>query len=124
MGYITLFIGYDEKMLNTIFGNESAARVLLHLIHYGEVHGAAIASDYECAISPIQKQLERFERAGVLYSRMAGRTRIYGFNPKSPFVAPVKKIAEIIYESIPLEEREKIFRVRRRPRAPGKKVTR
>jgi hypothetical protein len=113
-----------KPMLNELFGNESAARVLLHIFHYGEIHGAAIASDYKSAISPIQKQLERFERAGILVSKLAGRTRVYSFNPKSPFLAPVKRIVEIIYENIPLNEREKLFGVRRRPRAPGKKTTR
>ncbi len=111
-------------MISEIFGNQSAARVLLHVFHYGEIHGAAIANDYGIALSPIQRQLDRFERAGILVSRLAGRTRMYSFNPKSPFSAPVKKLLEIEYESIPLEERENRFGVRRRPRAKGKPVIR
>jgi hypothetical protein len=111
-------------MLNEIFGNESAARVLLHLFHYGDIHGAAIANDYGIALSPIQRQLERFERAGVIVSRLAGKTRSYSFNPKSPYSNLVKKIVEISYESIPISERETLFGVRRRPRAPGKRVIR
>ena len=111
-------------MIEEIFGNQSAARVLLHLFHYGEIHGAAIANDYGVALSPIQRQLDRFERAGVIVSRLAGKTRIYSFNPKSPFTAPVKKILEIAYESIPLPECEKRFGVRRRPRSPGKRTSR
>ncbi len=109
-------------MMNDIFGNENAGRVLLHLFHYGEIHAAAVASDYGVALSPIQGQLKRFERAGVLISHLSGRTRVYSFNPKSPFVTPVKKIVEIFYENLLLSDREKIFAARRRPRAPGKTV--
>jgi hypothetical protein len=111
-------------VISEIFGNESAARVLLHLFHYGEIHGAAISQDYGVALSPIQRQLARFEGSGILVSRLAGKTRIYAFNPKSPFTTPVKKIVEIEYESISLVEREELFGVRRRPRAPGKRINR
>jgi len=109
-------------MLESLFGNRTAERVLLHIFHYGEIHAAAIASDYGTVVNPIRQQLERFENGGILVSKEMGRTRVYGFNPKSPFVKPVKEILKIAYESIPLAERTKIFGSRRRPRAKGKPV--
>jgi len=109
-------------MIEDIFGNKNAERVLLHVFHYGEIHAAGVANDYGCSISPIQNQLERFEGAGILVSKLMGRSRVYRFNPKSPYLVPVKKIIEIAYESIPLPEREKIFGTRRRPRAKGKVI--
>ena len=50
-------------MLSKILGNENALKIMLHLYHYGEAYPSAVAKDYESALSPIQKQFERFEDA-------------------------------------------------------------
>jgi hypothetical protein len=107
-------------MLEGIFGNRTAEKVLLHIFHYGESHASAIAQDFRTALNPIIQQLNRFELAGVLVSRVVGRSRIYSFNPKSPLSKPLKEMVEILYESIPLSERQKLFENRRRPRRKGK----
>jgi len=39
-----------------------------------------------------------------------------------PFVKPIKELLKIAYESIPLNEREVIFKIRRRPRNKGKPI--
>lgn len=109
-------------MLEGIFGNKTAEKVLLHVYHYGEIHASAIAQDYGAALNPIKSQLDRFERAGILVSKQAGRTRLYFFNPKSVFLGPVRELLKLTYEAIPLKEREKIFASRRRPRRKGKPV--
>lgn len=109
-------------MLEGIFGNKTAEKVLLHIFHYGESHASAIAKDFEVAVNPIIQQLNRFEQAGVLVSKESGRSRIYSFNPKSPLSRPIKDLIELAYESISLTERQKIFETRRRPRRKGKPV--
>lgn len=109
-------------MLEGIFGNKTAEKVLLHIFHYGESHASAVAKDFEMALNPIIQQLNRFELAGVLISKEMGRSRIYSFNPKSPLVKPIKDLIEIAYESISLSDRQKIFKTRRRPRRKGKPV--
>ena len=110
-------------MLEGIFGNKTAEKVLLHIFHYGESHASAIAQDFGTALNPIIQQLNRFEGAGVLVSKEAGRSRVYSFNPKSALAKPLKEMIEIAYESIPLNERQKIFESRRRPRRKGKPTT-
>lgn len=109
-------------MLEGIFGNKTAERVLLHILHYGEIHASAIAQDYKMALNPVKGQLDRFEGSGVLISKEVGRARVYSFNAKSPFTAPVKNLLKIVYDSIPLRDREQIFAERRRPRRKGKPV--
>ena len=109
-------------MLEGIFGNKTAEKILLHIYHYGESHASAIAQDFKMALNPIRQQLDRFERAGVLVSKEMGRSRIYSFNLKSPLVKPLKEIMEIAYNAIPLTEREHIFQIRRRPRRKGKPI--
>lgn len=109
-------------MLEGIFGNKTAERVLLHVFHYGEIHASAIAEDYRTAVNPIKGQLDRFENAGLLVSKVFGRSRVYSFNPKSVLVSPVKELLRIVYDSISLQDRQKIFGARRRPRRKGKPV--
>ena len=109
-------------MLEGIFGNQTAEKALLHVYHYGEIHASAIARDYAVALDPIKRQLERFESAGVLVAKQVGRARVFAFNPKSAFSGPVKNLLQIVYENIPLSERERLFAARRRPRRKGKPV--
>jgi hypothetical protein len=109
-------------MLEGIFGNKTAERVLLHIFHYGEIHASAIARDYKTAVTPVVGQLDRFEQAGILVSKELGRTRVYSFNPKSPLVEPVRELIRVVYDSIPLKDKERIFAERRRPRRKGKPV--
>jgi hypothetical protein len=110
-------------MVEGIFGNKTAEKVLLHIFHYGESHAAIVAADFKISITPVRKQLNRFELAGILVSKEVGKSRVYSFNKKSVFTNPIKNIIELVYESIPLDEREKLFHVRRRPRKKGKPVT-
>ena len=112
----------NQMMLEGIFGNKTAERVLLHIFHYGEIHASAIAQDYGIALNPILGQLDRFEQAGILISKELGRSRVYSFNPKSPLVSPVRDLVKIVYDSIPLREKEKLFIKRRRPRRKGKPI--
>jgi predicted ArsR family transcriptional regulator len=107
-------------VIEGIFGNRTAEKVLLHIYHYHEIHAAAIASDYRIAESQVRRQLDRFETAGILVSKQVGRTRLYSLNQKSPFASPIRKIVEIAYESLPLAERVHLFSARRRPRRKGK----
>lgn len=109
-------------VLDEIFGNRTVKRIYLHLFHYGEIHARGLANDYQASVTPFLNQLNRLESAGILVSKEVGRSRIYQFNPKSPFTKPIKQIIEIVYENIPLEEREKTFQTRRRPRRKGKPV--
>jgi hypothetical protein len=107
-------------VLEGIFGNRTAEKALLHVYHYGEVHASGIAKDYQMALNPVLKQLDRFERSGVIVSKKIGRSRLYFFNRKSPIFEPIRLLLKITYESIPLKEREIIFASRRRPRKNGK----
>ena len=109
-------------MLEGLFGNKTAEKALLHIFHYGESYASAIAADFNTALNPVRKQLDRFEQAGILVAKNVGRSRVYTFNPKSPYTTPLKKIIEIAYSNIPSAKREELFSTRRRPRRRGKPV--
>jgi hypothetical protein len=106
--------------LKALFGNGTASKLMLYLFHYGEVYPTGAARDLALALSPVQRQLEKFEAAGLLVSRLVGRTRVYVFNPKHPAARKLQELVGVFYESMPLAERERMFRRRRRPRRRGK----
>jgi predicted ArsR family transcriptional regulator len=109
-------------MLEGIFGNKTAEKILIHIMHYGEIHAAAIARDYSISENQVRNQLDRFENANIIISKVIGRARLYRFNPKSPYSKAVQEIIKIAYNSIPLSEKENLFKIRRRPRKKGKDI--
>ena len=111
-------------MLEVLLGSKTAALIFLHLYHYSESYPTAVAKDLDMGLGQVQRQFERFENAGILISKLVGRTRVYMFNPKSPFARKLKELVAMIYDSIPLGEREKLFAERRMPRRKGKPVIR
>ena len=84
-------------MLETIFGNKTAAKLMLYLFHYGEAYSNGAARDLGIALSQVQKQMDRFERAQILVSKKMGTTRIYQFNPKLGVVKKIIELIEVFY---------------------------
>ncbi len=109
-------------MLDQILGSETAQKIFLHLFHHGESYPSAVAKDFNVTLGQVQRQFDRFEQAGILISKLSGKTRIYQFNKKNPMTGPFIELVKRVYESIPLAEKEELFHVRRRPRRAGKPV--
>jgi hypothetical protein len=110
----------NSTVLGDLFGGRAAEAALLHLYHYGHSYGRAAARDMGVALDGIQKQLDKFERCGVLVAQQQGRTLIYSWNPKSGLATKLRDIVGMVYEGIPLEKRQQLFQSRRRPRGKGK----
>lgn len=81
-------------MLQFIFGNKTAAKVLLFLERQRKVHAWSLAQELGIPLNMVQKQLERFEKAGVLHSRLEGRRKLYEWNPHSPFLPEIKLLLQ------------------------------
>lgn len=111
-----------ENTLKALFGNRTAAKLMLYLFHHGEAYATGVAKDLGIALSPVQRQLERFEVGGLLVSKMIGNTRVYSFNPKQPATKKLKALIQVFYEAMSLNERQRLFSTRRRPRRRGKPV--
>lgn len=79
-------------MLEGLFGNKSAEKVMLSLFKHGEIHASAIAREHGTALDPIKKQLDRFEESGFLLSRLVGRSKLYRFNDQNPLIKPLKQL--------------------------------
>ena len=81
-------------MLEPILGSVSSERVLVFILARDEGYAREIARFFETDLDPIQKQLEKFELGGVMVSRTAGRTRLYTFNPRYPFLKELWSLLE------------------------------
>ncbi|MGA2507485.1 MAG: winged helix-turn-helix domain-containing protein [Chitinispirillaceae bacterium] len=107
-------------MLEGLFGSACREKTLLFLFARQEGYAREIARFFNTGLDPVQKQLERLEFGGVVYGRPAGKTRLYSFNPRYPFLKELKSLLEKAISLYPEEERDKLTMVRRRPRRKGK----
>ena len=107
-------------MIETLLGSKNAERVLLYIFAREEGYAREIAGYYETDLKSIQKQLDKFEKSGVLASRTVGRTRPYVFNPRYPFLNELKALLEKALSFYSAEEQDELIMNRRRPRARGK----
>lgn len=109
-------------MLDKLFGSKIAAYVLLYIYHYGEIHLRALAKGIGVSVSAVKNQLNRFEEAGVIASKEAGRTRLFFFNKKSPMTKYLMEMIQIVHTQMSFEDKEELFSLRMRPRRSGKPV--
>jgi hypothetical protein len=92
----------------------------VYLVARNEGYAREITRFYDTSLLPVQKQLEKLEAGGVLYSRLVGRTRVFAFDPRYPFLQELKSLMEKVLSFYPDETRELLLLNRRRPRRPGK----
>lgn len=109
-----------NPVLEAIFGNRTAALVLLFIQAYGEGHALRMAKTYELGLNMTQRQLKRLEGNGVLVSRLVGNTRVFTFNERSPTVRNLRNFLATELELLPEDDVRKYFRQRQRPRRTGK----
>ncbi|MBU4457015.1 MAG: winged helix-turn-helix domain-containing protein [Nanoarchaeota archaeon] len=107
-------------MLEPLLGSESSEQVLVFILARNEGYATEIARFFGANLYAIQRQLEKLEAGSVLVSREAGRTRLYEFNPRYPFLKELKSLLEKVLSFYPEETREKLLMNRRRPRRRGK----
>lgn len=107
-------------MLEPILGTESSERVLIFILAREQGYAREIARLFNTKLYSIQKQLDKLELGGVLVSQTAGRTRLYSFNPRYPFLKELKGLLTKALSFYPEVERENLLMNRRRPRRRGK----
>jgi hypothetical protein len=107
-------------MLEPIFGNGTAEKVLLFLEVHRQGYARELAQAFELPVSVVQKQLLRFERGNVLASRTVGRTRVFELNPAYAFAAELRALLRRALVFLPASERAPYEPKRVRPRATAK----
>ncbi len=109
-------------MLEKIFGSRTAEMIFYYLMVYKKGYARKISSVLHVSLNPVQKQLLKFEEAGVLVSFLEGRTRIFQWNPRYPFLFELQALLEKAYQYLPESEKSKYFKERTRPRRTGKPI--
>ncbi len=107
-------------MLESLFGNITVEKILFFLNTYGEGYPLGMAKTFDVPVNSIQQQLKRLEDGSIVVSRLAGRVRLYTFNPRYPFLNELRAFISKAYEFLPEEDKDRYYRQRRRPRRAGK----
>jgi predicted transcriptional regulator len=76
--------------MKALFGNKTALNVLLYITNFGEGYSKQIAKNFGLSLSMVQNQLKRLEFGGILVSKKLGKTRVFLFNPRYPFLKELK----------------------------------
>jgi len=111
-----------NPVLEALFGNRTAASVLLFLQCYGEGHAQRIAKTFGFGLNMTQRQLKRLEEQGVLVSRHLGNMRLFSFNERNTTVRNLKTLLELELAALSEEDQQQYFRQRQRPRLSNKPV--
>lgn len=107
-------------MLETLLGSTSCEQVLLFILAREEGYSREIARFYDVDYRPIRNQLDKLEAGGILCSRSAGKTHLYSFNPRCPYLKELQALLEKVMTFCTDDLREKFIANRRRPRRRGK----
>lgn len=108
-------------MLELLFGNQNLEKIFFFLLRNEKCYGKQIADRFETALSPVQRTLGKLEKAGVIISFLVGKTRMYEFNPRYPFLKELIDFFEKAYTYLPDTIKCKYEpTARKRPRRTGK----
>lgn len=109
-------------MLETVFGGKNIERILFYLLINESCYATQLNKIFGVSLSPFQKALDRLESGGIIVSFLQGKTRIYQFNPRYPFLNELKSFLSKAYEFLPQEFKDCYYepKIRRRPRRKGK----
>lgn len=107
-------------MLEALLMSQNAERVLMFILVREEGYAREIARFYEVDADSIQKQLAKFEQSGILVCRPVGRSKVYLYNPRYPFLPELKALLQKALSFYPESAREALIYSRSRPRRSGK----
>jgi hypothetical protein len=77
---------WANPVICSIFGNRTAACVLLFIDKNEDGHALRIAKTFGFGLNQTQRQLKRLEQNYILQSRKVGALRLYTFNQFNPTV--------------------------------------
>jgi predicted transcriptional regulator len=106
--------------LRALLGSESSEQILIFLLARENGYPTEISKFFNFSLDAIQKQMEKLEVGNVLASKAIGRTRVYSFNPRYPFLKELKALLQKALSFYPKDLQEQLLMNRRRPRRAGK----
>lgn len=109
-------------MLEYLFGNAVIEKILFFIEVNEECYPSQLREVFQMPLFSFQRALARLEKGGVVVSQRKGKTLLYQFNPRYPFLKELRIFLEKAYEGYPQEIRDQYFEraIRKRPRRQGK----
>lgn len=109
-------------MLEYLFANKNVEKILMYLCLHEKANATELRRAFGSALDPIQKSLKKLEEGGLLASFLEGKTRVFRWNPRYPFLGEIQALIKKAYSYLPAEIQKNCYRssVRKRPRKTGK----
>jgi predicted transcriptional regulator len=107
-------------VLEPLLDSPVKEKILLAVLSRGESYPRELSRLFGLPVYSVQYQMRNLEKGGVLYSRLRGRTRLFGFNPRYPFRKELQALLEKALLFYGESERRAWFEPRLRPRRAGK----
>lgn len=111
-------------MLEYLFGNKNVEKILIYLSLHGKANATELSHAFDSSLDPIQKTLKKLEEGGLIASFLEGRTRVFQWNTRYPFLQEIQALAKKAYEFLPIHIQESYYQAnkRKRPRRTGKPI--
>jgi DNA-binding transcriptional ArsR family regulator len=94
-------------MLEPLLESTLKEKVLLFLLLNDGSYPSEIARHFAFNINAVQFQLKKLENAGVLYSDLRGKVRLYGLDPRYPYIGELAALLRRAFASLgPAEKRK------------------
>lgn len=105
-----------------LFASHIVEKILFYMIANQKCFAAELRQCFGIPIFGIQRALTRLEKQGILASVIEGKTRMYYWNPRYPFLTDFKNLIEKAYSSLPDDIKKEYYErtIRKRPRKKGK----
>ncbi len=109
-------------MFEYLFGNKNLEKILIYLSLNEKANASELSRAFGSSLDPIQKTLKKLEEGGLLVSFLEGKTRLFQWNPRYPFLHEIQALAEKAYTYLPVEVQRSCYQShkRKRPRKTGK----
>ena len=107
-------------MLEALLESPLKEKILLFLMANQDSYINEIARNFGFNLNAVHYQLKKMEAAGVLYSQLRGKVRLYGLNPRYPFRRELEALLRKAFDFLSQADKDKYYIRRRRPRLPGK----
>lgn len=107
-------------MLEAILGSSIKEKILVFIVARESGYARQIADFFEISLTAVIKQLKNLEVANLLYAEMQGKTKVYRFNKRFPFLQELIALLEKALEFYPEEMEKKLRYSRKRPRRSDK----
>ena len=109
-------------MLEKLFGNVVIEKIFFYLLLNEKSYASQLKKVLHIPLYSVQMALSRLEQGGILVRHAVGKTQIYQWNPRYPFLVELKAFLQKAYNSLPENIRMQFYEtpIRKRPRRKGK----